>query len=114
MPADPGAEIVRTLTAAYRFTEKRRVSAPSGSALLAQVVRIIDIYSENVKVEPLEVISTNELGLVLTREKANVGGQRKTWRAIHIWRFEAQHLTRFEAYGQTLVVLPEGFVATDL
>ncbi len=46
---------------------------PSGSALLEEVVRIIDIYSENVKVEPLEVISTNELGLVLTSETANLG-----------------------------------------
>lgn len=83
-------------------------------SLLAEVTRIIGIYAEGVKVRPLEVISTNTCGLVLTQETATVDGGLKTWRGVHRWCFEAGRCIQFEVYGQTLVVVPPGAkITTD-
>lgn len=73
MHVRPGADIAQTLTEAYRSTGKREASVTPESAQLAEVVRIIGIYSDNMRVEAVEVISTADLGLVLTSETALEG-----------------------------------------
>jgi hypothetical protein len=113
MPLYCDAEIARALTQAYRSVGKKAPLSRSGSALLAEVVPIIAIYSEATKVHAMEIVSTDDVGLVLTRETAVAAGEQKTWSGIHLWKFEAGHLSRFEAYAQTLVVMPPGTVAAD-
>ena len=106
-------EIARTLTEAYRLRGNGAPLSPSATPSLAEAVAIIDIYSAETTVHATEIVATERLGLVLTGEAAVVDGQRKTWSAIHVWRFDAGHVSRFEAYAQTLVVLPPGVVAAD-
>jgi hypothetical protein len=113
MPLDRDAEIARALTQAYRSVGEKVPLSRSGSPLLAEVVPIIAIYSETTNVHAKEIVSTDHVALVLTSETAVVAGERKTWSGIHAWQFEAGHLSRFEAYAQTLVVIPPGTVAAD-
>ena len=107
MPIDPTREIAHALTDAYRSIGSQ-YGATSTRSLLAEVARIIAIYSETSKVVPIEVVSTDELGLVLTTETALIEGQAKTWKAMHVCRIRAGHVERFEVYGQTLIVVPSG------
>jgi hypothetical protein len=81
--------------------------------LLAEVVPIVAIYSEATKVHSMEIVSTDDVGLALTRETAVAAGKQKTWSGIHLWKFDAGHLSRFEAYVRTLVVMPPRTVAAD-
>lgn len=80
---------------------------------MAEVTRIIRIYAEGMKVRPIEVVSTDVCGFVLTEEIATVEGTTKTWRGIHRWSFESGRCTKFEVYGQTLVVVPPNVVTTS-
>jgi hypothetical protein len=112
-PVDRGAEIARTLAEAYRSEGAQPAPWRSGSALLAEVVPIIAIYTQTTNVHTNEIVSTDKLALVLTAETAVVAGEPKTWSGIHVWRFEAGHLARFEAYNQSLAVMPQRTVAAD-
>lgn len=82
------------------------------SSLADEVSRMLAIYSEKSTVRPLEIVSTDDLGLVLTTETAEVEGQTDTWRSIHLWRIRNGRVERFEAYGQALVVTPPGSIET--
>jgi hypothetical protein len=113
MPLDLSAVIAQALAEAYRSGGQQAALSRSGSALLAEVVTIIAIYSEATTVHPIEIVSTDDVGLVLTRETGVAAGEQKTWSGIHLWKFDAGHLSRFEAYAQTLVVMPPGTVAAD-
>lgn len=97
------AAIVQVLTDAYR-------SARDASGI-AQVIengvsKIVAIYAEGMTVRPLEVISTDSCGIVITEETSTIDGAIKTWHGIHRWIFDAERCTRFEAYTQTLLVVP--------
>ncbi len=96
--------IVQILTEAYRSLG-RNCTPAVGESLLAEVARIIRIYAEGMKVRPVEVISTDVFGMVLTEETATIGGASKTWHGVHRWCFESGRCTKFEVYGQTLVVV---------
>ena len=98
------SRIVSVLTEAYGSIGDK-TSVP-GEPLLEEVTRIIRIYAEGLQVQPIEVISTDVSGFVLTEETARVRGASKTWRGIHRWCFELGRCTRFEAYGRTLIVTP--------
>jgi hypothetical protein len=76
----------------------------SHRSLLADIARILAIYSENSKVIPMEVVSTDELGLVLITEAAVAEGRRSRGRRYR--RVRAERVERFEAYAQTLVMTP--------
>lgn len=102
---EPSAAIVQILAEAYRSIAGKR-SPAGGEPLLVEVTRIIRIYAEGMKVRPVEVISTGRCGMVLTEETATIAGAPKTWRGVHRWCFESGRCTKFEVYGQTLVVLP--------
>lgn len=102
---EPSAAIVQILAQAYRSIDGKR-SRASGEPLLVEVTRIIRIYAEGMKVRPVEVISSGRCGMVLTEETATVAGTSKTWRGVHRWCFESGRCTKFEVYGQTLVVMP--------
>jgi hypothetical protein len=113
MPLDRDAEIARALMRAYRSVREQAPLSRSGSALVAEIVPIIAIYSEATNVHAKEIVSTDHVALVLTSETTVVAGEHRTWSGIHAWQFEAGHLSRFEAYAQTLVVIPPGTVAAD-
>ena|SRR5712692_10189025 len=102
---EPRSAIVEILAEAYRSIGGNRAPAV-GESLLAVVTRIIRIYAEGMKVRPVEVISTDGCGMVLTEETATIGGASKTWHGVHRWCFESGRCTKFEVYGQTLVVVP--------
>jgi hypothetical protein len=110
---DLSAVIAEALADAYRSGGQHAVLSRSGSAILAEVVPIVAIYSETTNVHAKEIVSTDHVAIVLTSETAAVAGQPKTWSGIHLWQFEAGHLSRFEAYAQTLVVMPPRTVAAD-
>lgn len=101
----PNASIGRILAQAYQAIGGSQWPA-SDEPLLAEVTRIIGIYAEGMKVQSIDVISTDVCGLVLTEETAEIEAASKTWRGIHRWCFEAGRCTKFEVYGQTLVVIP--------
>ena len=105
MMQDPGA-VTQILTEAYRSSASGGPAATD--SVLGEVTRIIRIYAQGMKVRPIEVVSTTVSGLVLTEESATIEGVAKTWRGIHRWCFESGRCTRFEAYGQTLIVVPPG------
>ena len=88
MPA-PSAAIVRILAEAYPSIGGNRAAAVS-EPRLAEVTRIIPIYAKGMKVRPVEVISTEVCGMVITEETATIGGASKTWHGIHRWCFESE------------------------
>jgi hypothetical protein len=104
---DPSAEIAQTLSEAYRSIGPD-LDLATASPWLDEVVKINRIYAENMEIEPLEIISTQSHGIVLTKESAIVERKPRTWRAIHLWRFEAGRCTLFEVYNRTLIVAPHG------
>jgi hypothetical protein len=109
---DPGAAITQILTEAYRSIDRSSESAASESSI-ADVIRIIRIYAEGMNVRSIEVVSNDECGLVLTEETATIEGASRTWRGIHRWCFLSGRCTKFEVYGQTLVVMPPIAAPTD-
>lgn len=109
---EPSAAIVQILAEAYRSMGAKRAPAV-GQPLLAEVTRIIRIYAEGMKVRPVEVMSTGGCGIVLTEETATIAGASKTWRGVHTWCFASGRCTKFEVYGQTLVVVPSAAPITS-
>ena len=83
--------IAEILAAVYRSAGGNRAAAVGGT-LLAEVTRIIRIYAEGMKVRPVEVISTDVCGMVLTEETATIGGASRPWRGVHRWCFRVRTL----------------------
>lgn len=102
---ESSASIVRVLAEAYGSVGGDCAPA-GGQSLMAEVTRIIRIYAERLEVRPVEVISTETCGIVLTEETAIIDGASRTWSGVHRWCFGSGRCTRFEVYGQTLVVVP--------
>jgi hypothetical protein len=82
------------------------VQSAGSDRFVAEVERILAIYGEGMRVDAVEIVANDHLGLVLTRESKGAGKAVKIWRGIHAWSFREGRCTQFEAYVQALVVAP--------
>jgi ketosteroid isomerase-like protein len=61
--------------------------------------KMMDVYKGNLRVEVLDIIASDDHGIVLTHESGTVEGTPVAWNSVHEFSFSDGRVNRFVSYG---------------
>jgi uncharacterized protein len=61
--------------------------------------KMMNVYAGTLRVEIVDVVASDDHGIVLTRESGTAHGEPVTWTSVHVWSFDQGRCNRFVNYG---------------
>lgn len=61
--------------------------------------KMMDIYAGTLRVEIVDIMASDDRGIVLTRESGTVEGEAVAWTGVHLWFFHRGRCNRFLSYA---------------
>jgi ketosteroid isomerase-like protein len=60
--------------------------------------RMMEVYGGTLELEVVDILASDDRGVVLTREQGTTRGEHLEWTGVNLWEFRDAQCARFTAY----------------